>query len=686
MPSFIRVSPTQVDFGRFVLGQASVRTVTVENSGRAALEGSWLVVGEGFRSDDAVPSRAEVGSTEFTVICAPERAGVFDGEVRIELTGFEPLIVPLSCETVPVPECVASGPCRSSSWDVSAGRCVESDLPDDSDCQGADACLLDAKCARGRCEGRLRDCNDGDPCTADTCVPSTGCRHVGPLTCPGEGPCRVGTCVNGQGCQLADAPDGTPCGRLRTCQLADVCIAGACVQRDPPDGFECVGASPCQATGRCVNDQCISGPATTLTPTWTVGTALPDGGLPPRAWSDVLTDRSGATHLSSYFISPVQLGAGEPTPRDLAQLSRRCVVWLSWVVCGDLPPTANSPISAIDPTSGQTVWSWGGAASQIAEFTGPGVEFFTARLAVLNENELLVLYESRTLMNGADLRVRVFAMVVLDRQGQPLRSLFINDPIFAQQNHPHSYGVAVDAQSNIYLAFSPSGVDNPATALTETTIFSFSPSLQLRWRIFEPTLQGGDLATAGGFLFHEGEPVIRSTQTGQPLGSIQAPRFGAGVLGPGTAVSLDVPQRLLVAVQTPQLTPRWSVPLSGDPARAPLTLATWASPWGPRDVVLAFSQGANGVVLDAVELETGASAFSCPVALPEVPLMTSMTPEGLVAMTRFDPNSDTCATCDPRFARTRNRFSRLPLPGLTPSDAPWSGSWGNEGHSHHEGR
>jgi hypothetical protein len=104
-------------------------------------------------------------------------------------------------------------------------------------------------------------------------------------------------------------------------------------------------------------------------------------------------------------------------------------------------------------------------------------------------------------------------------------------------------------------------------------------------------------------------------------------------------------------------------------------------------VVLAFVQNSAGeVVLDGIELDTGAAAFSCPTTLQQVPLMTAMAPEGLVVMTPFDSTSDPCATCDPRFARTRNRFARLALPGLTPSDAPWSGTWGNEGHSHHEGR
>jgi hypothetical protein len=136
--------------------------------------------------------------------------------------------------------------------------------------------------------------------------------------------------------------------------------------------------------------------------------------------------------------------------------------------------------------------------------------------------------------------------------------------------------------------------------------------------------------------------------------------------------------------------PRWQRSLTGTLGRTPLTVATWASPWGPRDVALAFTSDGTQVRLEATELLTGAAAFSCPLALPELPAMTAVTPLGIGVMLGTAPVSPgwpVCDDCDPKYARTRSSFGWIPLPGISPSNAaPWSGAWGNEGHSHHEGR
>ena len=690
VPAFIRVTPAQLDFGRLGVGQVGSNTVEVINSGKAPIEGTWSLRGEAFLSDDGNPSRAAVGSTVMAIRCAPSSVGIFDGELVISLAGFEPISVPLACEGVAPPDCVASGPCRVSSWDVAAGRCVEHDQLEGLSCAGHDVCLLDATCRAGRCEGVLRDCADADPCTADTCDPSRGCEHRGPIACPGEGPCRVGVCEAGVGCTLVDAEDGVPCGARRSCTLADVCISGQCVERDPPDGFTCAAGGPCGGAGSCVNDTCQPSPVTApLQPTWTLAVPQPDGG-PPERWSDLFTDRSGALAVSSYFMSPPRFLANTAAPLQLAQAARRCISWLGWVVCGDLPATRDAPVSAIDPVTGQTVWTWSGAAAVIPEFVGTGVEFFTARLAVLNENELLVLYESRTLsMEGVDPRCRNFGLVVIDRQGQYLRSLFLTDPIFGTCNHPHSYGVAVDAQSNLYLAFTPSGADNPATSLTGTMVFSFTPALQLRWRRFVPSLQGGELAVANGLLFQEHSEDVRQAQTGNVVATLPL-WFGLGVIGGGFALPTVPNVNLLVTLSTSTSQPGWQRRLLGTLGRAPLSIASWASPWGPREVALAFTTDGTQVWLEATELLTGAAAFTCPVNFPEVPALTAVTPGGIGVMLGTVPlgaSWPVCENCDPKYARTQSSFGWLPVPGLQPSaSAPWSAPWGNEGHSHHEGR
>lgn len=688
VPAFVRVAPTQIDFGRVFVGSASSRGVEIINEGRAPLEGTWALTGAAFFSDDSVPTRALVGSNFMAVRCAPETVGVFDGVLTISLSGFEPIRVPLACEGIAVPECPSPGPCRVATWNTATSRCVESAQPDGTDCSSGDVCLVDALCNAGRCEGRLTNCEDADPCTSDTCHPQRGCEHAATVQCPGEGACRVGQCAAGVGCGLVDAIDGTPCGPSRTCTLADVCIAGACVQRDPPDGFTCSANGPCGGEGRCVNDQCIVGASSTVRPSWSAGSIVYDGGV-DEAWSDLYAHRDGGLTLSSYFLTPARLSADSPTPVQLSQSSRRCISWLGWDVCGDLPALRNSPISAIDVRSGQTVWTYGNGFTDIAEFSAPRTEFFTARLAVMNENELLVLYESRTLgTDGTDPRCRTFAMIVVDRQGQHLRSRFLDDPIFSTCDHPHSYGVAVDAQSNIYLAFTPSSVDNPAISVQGTTIFSYSPALQLRWRRFMSGLVGGELSVGDGVLFQERSAEVLSTQTGATRAMLPGP-FGLGVIGDGFAVAASAGDFTLRTVSTSNVMPGWQRTLSGAQSRAPLAVATWQSPWGPRDVALAFTQQGSAIRLEATELLTGARAFECPVDLPELPLMTSTTPGGIAVMMGGNPlyaGWSRCDECDPKYARTRSQFAWLPLPGLTPATVPWSGGWGNEGHTHHEGR
>lgn len=688
VPEAIRVEPRQVDFGRVVVGLAASATVELVNGGKAPLDGTWRLRGEGFRFDDGAPTRAEVGSTLTTLRCAPEHEGALDGVLEIALAGFEPLLVPLACEGVAQPACAPSGPCRLADWSVAAGRCVERAADDGVSCASAAACLVAPTCRAGRCEGEPRSCNDGDPCTADTCHPVRGCEHLAAVSCPGSGPCGVGRCAAGVGCVVEDAPDGTPCGPVRTCREADVCIAGACVRRDPPDGFECAPASPCAGSGRCLGDECQRPAPAVLQPTWLVEPPQLDGG-PPEAWSDLLATRDGRLAVSSYFMTPPRLAVNSASPLPLpAGGVRRCITWLDWLVCGDYPGSNASPVSAVDVTTGQTVWSYVDVARDVPEFVGPTVQFFTARLAVLSESELLALYESRTMTpEGADPRCRTFAMVVLDRAGQSRRSRFIDDPIFTVCDHPHSYGVAVDAQANIYLAFTPSQADNPARSLTGTTFFSYSPSLQLRWRAVVPGLGGGELTVADGLLFHERSATVYSAATGLAARGLPEP-FGLGVVGEGVAVSQVPNWSWLRRASTTTAAFPTALNLAGVTGETPLTLARWASPWGPREVVLVFTEGAPRR-LEAFELSTGAEAFRCPVALDALPVMTAVQAGSIGLLLGPEPLSASwprCDDCDPRYARTRAGVATLPLPGVFPSQADWAGAWGDDGHSHRERR
>lgn len=686
VPTSIQLTPSQLDFGRLFVGSVGSARVELANLGKVGLDAEWRLEGEGFVAPDGLPTRAELGSTFVTVRCQPDHQGLFDGQLRVSLSGFAPLVVPLACEGIEPPACPQRA-CQTAAWDRALGRCAFTPVTDGSPCGEGDACLVDGACQDGTCVGGARDCSDDDPCTLDTCSATAGCQHATPLQCPGGGACQVGVCTPGVGCGLVAAPDGTPCGQRRDCTGADVCIDGACVLRDPPDGFVCSAASPCSGEGTCQGDACVTPPPTSLQLSWTAGAQLPDGGEPNELWSDLFADADGQLTLSSYFLSPPRLGADGSGPLDVSGSARRCIGWRQWVICGDLSSQGGGTVSALDPRSGLIAWQYAAAGAQVPELVVPNSQFFLARLAVLDENALLVLYERRVFAaDGSDPLCRSFALVVLDASGHPLRSAFLSDPIFDTCNHPHPYGVATDEVGDIFLAFTPSTTNSPAHSERNTTIFSFTPSLALRWRVFVEGLEGGELSVGQGVLLHEYSLAARSTADGHELGASPR-RFGLGVIGSGRFVSAG---QTNVLVAGDPLAISWTAPLTGHHAGGPLALASQQTPWGPREVVLVPTTTDGGVLLEGVELDTGAHVFACPLPVRDEPRLLVMTPGALGTMSNtrgLSVDAPLCGDCDPKWAETRNDFARIVTPGLSPSTlGVWSGAWGDPRHQHHARR
>ena len=86
-------------------------------------------------------------------------------------------------------------------------ECVFDPAEDGTSCPAPHACATTGVCADGFCaEGELIDCDDADPCTADSCLDTDG------------------------SCDHEVLPDGTPCGE------AMICIDGDCLPEDLPPG------------------------------------------------------------------------------------------------------------------------------------------------------------------------------------------------------------------------------------------------------------------------------------------------------------------------------------------------------------------------------------------------------------------------------------------------------------------
>ncbi|MSQ82984.1 MAG: hypothetical protein EXR77_08730 [Myxococcales bacterium] len=146
-------------------------------------------------------------------------------------------------------ECPGSTACASAQCDAKLG-CVS--LPIAGTCTDSDPCTEGDACVDLLCKGSgSLDCEDGNPCTKDSCTAGFGCLHT-----PQSGPCAF---------------DADPC-------TEDACIAGECKGKEL--------FSVCQIAGKCVpvggkpeNQPClVCDPGFSVT-SWKLlnGTACSDG-------------------------------------------------------------------------------------------------------------------------------------------------------------------------------------------------------------------------------------------------------------------------------------------------------------------------------------------------------------------------------------------------------------------------
>ncbi len=140
------------------------------------------------------------------------------------------------------------------------------------------ACTEGDACQNGLCvPGPPKKCDDGNPCTFDSCSMSNGCTAVNddgaacddgspcsvgdvclagqcqpgkPKVCPAAAACQVMACNEETGkCAGSPQPDATGCSDGNACTQADACSAGACVGQP----LDCTDNNPCTL------DTCDSG-------------------------------------------------------------------------------------------------------------------------------------------------------------------------------------------------------------------------------------------------------------------------------------------------------------------------------------------------------------------------------------------------------------------------------------------
>ncbi|MEZ4267514.1 MAG: choice-of-anchor U domain-containing protein [Myxococcota bacterium] len=142
-------------------------------------------------------------------------------------------------------DCDDGNPCTADSCDTDTGDCVYDAVGDGAPCDAdKSVCTVDDACVAGICEaGEAADCDDGEVCTSDSCQAASGC-----VNSPVAGCCEA---------DLDCDEDADPCTRA-ACETA----TGVCGQQPVADGAACdADGSVCTEGDACVAGVCTAGGA-----------------------------------------------------------------------------------------------------------------------------------------------------------------------------------------------------------------------------------------------------------------------------------------------------------------------------------------------------------------------------------------------------------------------------------------
>jgi hypothetical protein len=83
-----------------------------------------------------------------------------------------------------VKSCEDGDPCTTEACDPKNGQCLQKVIADGTDCDDDNACTTATLCHAGICLGSWKPCDDGDPCTIDSCDgASGGCQFTVMVSC-----------------------------------------------------------------------------------------------------------------------------------------------------------------------------------------------------------------------------------------------------------------------------------------------------------------------------------------------------------------------------------------------------------------------------------------------------------------------------------------------------------------------
>ena len=157
--------------------------------------------------------------------------------------------------------CDDGNACTADSCNPANGLCQGKLLTGDG-CDDGNLCTLTDVCASGVCKPKSNtNCDDGKPCTSDSCDPKSGkCLYGNApngLQCEDGSQCTVGDFCNFGGCspgKVTVCVDGSPC-TLDGCDVA----TGKCVFKASNESGACSDGDSCTLGDKCIGGLCFSG-------------------------------------------------------------------------------------------------------------------------------------------------------------------------------------------------------------------------------------------------------------------------------------------------------------------------------------------------------------------------------------------------------------------------------------------
>ena len=182
------------------------------------------------------------GHSVVTVLPTEVEVCLEDPQVGISLAPEEVCFTDLDCDD--------GNPCTRDTCNTQTGQCKTTPEPDGLPCQDGDLCTVGATCTNGICGTRVT-CNDQNLCTDDVCDPLTGRCLNPPVACDDGNVCTRDSCVATTGQCRFETLAGQACDDGNLCTSHDLCV-----QTPGTNAPSCQGSPACADTDPCTVDAC----------------------------------------------------------------------------------------------------------------------------------------------------------------------------------------------------------------------------------------------------------------------------------------------------------------------------------------------------------------------------------------------------------------------------------------------